>query len=122
MTEYTPKERLYRVLRKQGVDRMPAVCFIQTATIGQMEACGAYWPHAHANAEKMATLAEAGHTFIGFEAVRVPFDITAEAELFGCGIRTGNLKQQQSVIKHSVKNLEGIDKIKDYNLKKAESA
>jgi [methyl-Co(III) methylamine-specific corrinoid protein]:coenzyme M methyltransferase len=99
MTEYTQKERLHHVLRKQGVDRMPAVCFTQTATIGQMEACGAYWPEAHANAEKMATLAEAGHTFIGFEAVRVPFDITAEAELFGCGM------------------LEGIDKIKDYNLK-----
>lgn len=96
---------------------MPAVCFTQTATIGQMEACGAYWPDAHASAEKMATLAEAGHTFIGFEAVRVPFDITAEAELFGCGIRIGSSKQQPSVIKHSIKNLEDIDKIKDYNLK-----
>ena len=100
MTEYTPKERLYRALRKQQVDRMPAVCFTQTATVEQMEACGAYWPEAHADAEKMATLAEAGHTVIGFEAVRVPFDITAEAELFGCGIKAGDLKQQPSVIKH----------------------
>jgi [methyl-Co(III) methylamine-specific corrinoid protein]:coenzyme M methyltransferase len=96
---------------------MPAVCFTQTATIEQMEAYGAHWPDAHKNAEKMATLAEAGHTLIGFEAVRVPFDITAEAELFGCGIRTGDLKQQPSVIKSSVKNLEDIEKIKDYNLK-----
>jgi [methyl-Co(III) methylamine-specific corrinoid protein]:coenzyme M methyltransferase len=117
MTEYTPKARLHRVLRKQEVDRMPAVCFTQTATIEQMESCGAYWPEAHADAEKMATLAEAGHTFIGFEAVRVPFDITAEAELFGCEIRIGNLKQQPSVIKHSVRNLQDIDKIKDHNLK-----
>ncbi len=66
--------------------------------------------------KKMATLAEAGHTVIGFEAVRVPFDITAEAELFGCGIKAGDLKQQPSVIKHSVKNLEDMDKIKNYNL------
>ncbi|AKB80455.1 Methylcobalamin:coenzyme M methyltransferase, methylamine-specific [Methanosarcina horonobensis HB-1 = JCM 15518] len=116
MTEYTPKERLYRALRKQPVDRMPAVCFTQTATVEQMEASGAYWPEAHADAEKMATLAEAGHTVIGFEAVRVPFDITAEAELFGCGIKAGDLKQQPSVIKHSVKNLEDMDKIKNYNL------
>ena len=113
MTEYTPKQRLYRVLRKQQVDRMPAVCFTQTATVEQMEACGAYWPDAHADAEKMATLAEAGHTVIGFEAVRVPFDITAEAELFGCGIKAGDLKQQPSVIKHSVKNLDDIDKVKE---------
>jgi [methyl-Co(III) methylamine-specific corrinoid protein]:coenzyme M methyltransferase len=117
MTEYTPKERLYRVLRKQPVDRMPAVCFTQTATVEQMEASGAYWPEAHEDAEKMAKLAEAGHIVIGFEAVRVPFDITAEAELFGCGIKAGDLKQQPSVIKHSVKNLEDIDKIRDYSLK-----
>ena len=116
MTEYTPKERLYRTLRKQPVDRMPAVCFTQTATVEQMEACGAFWPEAHADATKMATLAEAGHTVIGFEAVRVPFDITAEAELFGCGIKAGDLKQQPSVIKHVVKNLEDLDKIRDYNL------
>jgi len=96
---------------------MPAVCFTQTATVEQMEACGAYWPEAHANAEKMATLAEAGHTVIGFEAVRVPFDITAEAELFDCGIKAGDLKQQPSDVKHVVTNLEDLEKIKDYNLK-----
>ena len=116
MTELTPKERLYRALRKQQVDRMPAVCFTQTATVEQMEACGAYWPEAHEDPEKMATLAEAAHTVIGFEAVRVPFDITAEAELFGCTIKAGDLKQQPSVIKHSVRNLEDIEKIKDFNL------
>jgi [methyl-Co(III) methylamine-specific corrinoid protein]:coenzyme M methyltransferase len=116
MTEYTPKERLYRRLRKQQVDRMPAVCFTQTATLEQMEASGAYWPDAHNDAEKMATLAEAGHTVVGFEAVRVPFDITAEAELFGCGIKAGDQKQQPSVIKHSVKNLEDLEKIREYNL------
>lgn len=95
---------------------MPAVCFTQTATVEQMEASGAYWPEAHADAEKMATLAEAGHTVIGFEAVRVPFDITAEAELFGCGIKAGDLKQQPSVIKHVVKNMEDMEKLKGYSL------
>ena len=47
MIEYTPKERLYRVLRKKQVDRMLAVCLTQTATVEQMEACGAYWPESH---------------------------------------------------------------------------
>lgn len=122
MAKYTPKERLYRALRKQQVDRMPAVCFTQTATVEQMEACGAYWPEAHADAEKMATLAEAAHTVVGFEAVRVPFDITAEAEFFGCGIKAGDLKQQPSVIKPSVENLEDLDKLKNYNLKEGRIA
>lgn len=101
---------------------MPAVCFTQTATVEQMEACGAYWPEAHADAEKMATLAEAAHTVVGFEAVRVPFDITAEAEFFGCGIKAGDLKQQPSVIKPSVKNLEDLEKLKNYNLKEGRIA
>lgn len=96
---------------------MPAVCFTQTATIEQMKACGAYWPDAHVNTEKMTTLAEAGHTFVGFEAVVVPFDITAEAEHFGCGIKTGDLKQQPYVTKNSVKSLEDVDKIKDYSFR-----
>ena len=122
MTEYTPKERLYRALRKQQIDRMPAVCFTQTATVEQMEACGAYWPEAHADAEKMATLAGAGHTEAGFEAVRVPFDITAEAEHFGCGIKAGDLKQQPSVIKHGVENMEDLVKLKGYSLKEGRIA
>jgi [methyl-Co(III) methylamine-specific corrinoid protein]:coenzyme M methyltransferase len=65
----------------------------------------------------MATLAEAAHTVVGFEAVRVPFDITAEAELLGCEIKAGDLKQQPSVIKPCVKNLEDLDKIRNYDLK-----
>lgn len=73
---YTPKERLYRSLRKMDVDRMPAVCFTQTATVEQMEACGAFWPQANEEPELIAKLAEAGHTVVGYEAVRVPFDIT----------------------------------------------
>jgi [methyl-Co(III) methylamine-specific corrinoid protein]:coenzyme M methyltransferase len=101
---------------------MPAVCFTQTATVEQMEACGAYWPDAHADAEKMATLAEAAHTVVGFEAVRVPFDITAEAEFFGCGIKDGDLKQQPSVIKPSVKNMEDLDKLRNYSLKEGRIA
>ncbi|MDW7732992.1 MAG: methylcobamide:CoM methyltransferase MtbA [Methanolobus sp.] len=116
MVEYTPKERLARALTGQPVDRMPAISVTQTGTVEQMEACGAFWPEANNDAEKMATLAEAGHTVVGFEAVRVPFDITAEAEFFGCDIKAGTKEQQPSVVGHVVKNVEEIDKLKGYNL------
>ncbi len=116
MVEYTPKERLARVLNKQPVDRMPAVSVTQTGTVEQMEACGAFWPEANEDAEKMATLSEAGHTEIGFEAVRVPYDISAEAELFGCEIKAGTQVQQPSVVGHVVKTAEDIEKLKDYDL------
>jgi [methyl-Co(III) methylamine-specific corrinoid protein]:coenzyme M methyltransferase len=63
----------------------------------------------------MAKLAEAGHTEVGFEAVRVPFDITAEAEFFGCEIKDGTKEQQPSVVGHVVSSVEDIEKLKGYN-------
>jgi [methyl-Co(III) methylamine-specific corrinoid protein]:coenzyme M methyltransferase len=95
---------------------MPAVSFTQTATVEQMDACGAAWPEANEDAQKMATLAEAGHTLVGFEAVRVPFDITAEAEFFGCTIKAGTKEQQPSVVGHVVKDISDIEKLKDYDI------
>ncbi|NLI61827.1 MAG: MtaA/CmuA family methyltransferase [Methanosarcinaceae archaeon] len=110
---YTPKERLYRVLKKQEFDRMPAVCFTQTATVEQMEAVDIFWPEANEEPELIAGLAEAAHTVAGYEAVRVPFDITAEAEYFGCEIKPGTKVQQPSVIGHTIANLDDLEKHKE---------
>ena len=112
---YTPKERLYRALKKMDVDRMPAVCFTQTATVEQMEACGAFWPEAHEEPELIAKLAEAGHTIIGYEAIRVPFDITAEAEFFGCKLKAGTREQQPSVVGHIASTPDDVTRLKDFS-------
>lgn len=116
MSDYNPKERLFRILTGQSVDRMAAISVTQTGTVEQMEACGAYWPEANEDAQQMAKLAEAGHTVVGFEAVRVPFDITAEAEFFGCEIKPGTKEQQPSVVGHVIKNIDDISKFEGYNL------
>ncbi|WP_406657647.1 methylcobamide:CoM methyltransferase MtbA [Methanolobus sp. ZRKC2] len=116
MDEYTPKERLARALRGETVDRMPAISVTQTGTLEQMEACGAFWPEANDDAETMAKLAEAGHTAVGFEAVRVPFDISAEAEFFGCGIKAGTKEQQPSVSSHCVKDISDVEKLKNFDI------
>jgi len=116
MVTYTPKERLARVLTQKTVDRMPAISVTQTGTVEQMEAVGAFWPQANDNAEVMAKLAEAGHTVIGFEAVRVPFDISAEAEFFGCGIKAGTKEQQPSVSSHCVKDMSDVERLKNFNI------
>ena len=116
MSTYTPKERLARILTGQPVDRMAAISVTQTGTVEQMEACGAFWPQANEDAQLMAQLGEAGHTVVGFEAVRVPFDITAEAEFFGCKIKAGTQEQQPSVVGHVVKSVDDIAKLEGYNL------
>ncbi|MDW7733082.1 MAG: methylcobamide:CoM methyltransferase MtbA [Methanolobus sp.] len=116
MDEYTPKQRLARALRGEAVDRMPAISVTQTGTVEQMEACGAFWPEANNDAQIMARLAEAGHTVVGFEAVRVPFDISAEAEFFGCGIKAGTKEQQPSVSSHCVKDIPDVEKLKNFDI------
>ncbi|WP_321417925.1 methylcobamide:CoM methyltransferase MtbA [uncultured Methanomethylovorans sp.] len=116
MSNYTPKERLARILTGQAVDRMAAISVTQTGTVEQMEACGAFWPEANEDPKLMAKLGEAGHIVVGFEAVRVPFDITAEAEFFGCKIKAGTREQQPSVVGHVVKSVDDIAKLEGYSL------
>ena len=80
----TPKERLYSVLYRQPVDRIPVVQPLQTGTVELMESCGVFWPQAHRNSDKMACLSYEAHRVAGFEGVRVPFDINVESEALGC--------------------------------------
>lgn len=54
-----------------------------------MEYTGAWFPEAHMNAEKMADLAIAGHTVLGFDAVMPLFSVCHEAAAMGCRVDWG---------------------------------
>ncbi len=82
--EMTPKDRLNRALALEQVDRPPVAEPFQTATFDLMHSSGSHWPEAHRRADKMASLSWEAHRVIGFESVRIPFDINAEAEAMGC--------------------------------------
>ncbi|MDA8440971.1 MAG: MtaA/CmuA family methyltransferase [Peptococcaceae bacterium] len=82
--EMTPKERLRAALYLQKIDRIPLAQPLQTGTVELMQACGSFWPKAHREADSMARLAYAAHSIIGFESVRVPFDLNVESEALGC--------------------------------------
>lgn len=94
VNDLTMKERFVRSLKREKVDKVPVCSVTQTGTVELMEACGAFWPQAHYDAEKMATLAIAGHEVAGLEAVRVPFCTTVIAETLGCTIAEGSLDVQ----------------------------
>ncbi len=83
------RERVFAVLNHRTPDRMPCFGANSTATYEQMKETGAFWPEAHEQAEAMARLAMAAHTVLGFDAVRVPFCQTIEAEALGCHIKPG---------------------------------
>ena len=83
------KERVMAVINHQKPDRMPCLGANSTVTYEQMEKVQAFWPEGHENAETMAKQAMAAYTVLGFDAVRVPFSQTLEAEAFGCKIKPG---------------------------------
>ncbi len=78
------KARVMHVLNYQQPDRMPCFGANSTVTYDQMEKVQAFWPDAHFNSEPMAKQALAAYSVLGFDAVRVPFCQTFEAEALGC--------------------------------------
>lgn len=83
------KERVMAVLNHQKPDRMPCFGANSTVTYDQMEKVQAFWPEGHEKAEAMAKQALAAYTVLGFDAVRIPFCQTFEAEALGCKIKSG---------------------------------
>lgn len=80
------KDRLLDAIYLKPVDRTPVASFTQTGTIELMKLSCSFWPDAHREPEKMATLALAAHDQGGFESVRIPFGIHTEAEALGCRV------------------------------------
>lgn len=99
--EMTKKERLLAAARGLTVDRPPCICpggMMNMIFEDAMEACGAFWPEAHTDAEKMASLAMALRERQGFENFGVPFCMTVEAEAFGAEVNMGDKLTEPHVI------------------------
>jgi len=80
------------VLNHQEPDHVPCFGANATVTYEQMEKVQAFWPEGHEKGEAMAKQAMAAYTMIGFDAVRVPFCQTFEAEALGCKVKSGGEK------------------------------
>lgn len=97
------REIFLSALKGDRVSRSPVFSADQTGTYELMEKVSAYWPEANTNAREMAALAAAAHTEIGFDAVRVPFCQTIEAEIFGSVLRQGGKENVPSISGHRYK-------------------
>ena len=75
----------------------PPVIFTQTGTVGMMEHCGAFWPDANYDVEKMVLLSSQPHEMFGLATARVPYDVVAQAESVGCSVKRGTINSQPSV-------------------------
>jgi [methyl-Co(III) methanol-specific corrinoid protein]:coenzyme M methyltransferase len=95
----TPLQRLNEILKGNRDGEKLCACPLQTVTEEQMDQVGAYWPEAHYNPNQVASLGQAAHDIIGFDSVRIPFDLCVEAEAFGCTIKLGARNNQPMVDK-----------------------
>ncbi len=90
--------RLIKGQRKEGpVCSSPLV----TVSLDQMHLSGFYYPNAHNEPEAMAMLSSCIYTSIGFQGIRLPFDLCIEAEAFGCKLRNGGKESPPSVIERA---------------------
>ncbi|TGC09143.1 methylcobamide:CoM methyltransferase MtaA [Methanolobus halotolerans] len=112
MKDLTQKERFVRSIEGKKVDKVPVCSVTQTGTVELMEACGTFWPQANNDAEKMATLAIAGHDIVGLESVRYPFSTTVIAEALGCTIAEGSLDVQPYELDFPCKKKEDVRELK----------
>lgn len=115
----TPRERVLRALGRERVAPVPVGALSQSATRQQMDALGIYWPEAHLDSRKMAALADAARTLLGFDLVRVPFDQTAEAELFGAEVTLGDPSSLGSVRSHPFHLDQPLPSIPDFSAGRA---
>lgn len=99
------KERLYRVLDHEPVDRPPCICpggMMNMITTDLMELAETNWPEAHSDAQMMANLAVSSYRHDCFENIGLPFCMTIEAEAMGATINMGTNKIEPHVRKYKI--------------------
>jgi MtaA/CmuA family methyltransferase len=85
----SPKRRFLTAMLGGKPDRTPVGNVVSVATTGLMDLASAWFPDAHLEAESMARLASAGHTYLGYDTVMPVFSVVQEAAALGCQIDWG---------------------------------
>ena len=92
------RERFMAALYGKKVDRIPVGNPTSIATRESMEACDAYFPDVHLDANKMATLAATGYELLGFDSIAPYFSVQQEAAAFGCKMNWGSIDSMPDVL------------------------
>ncbi len=85
-----PKEIFLRRLKRQKTPRVAIGSATSLVTKDLMEKIGVGFPEAHLDAEKMAQLALATHTVLGYDNVMPLFSVWHESAALGCPVEWGN--------------------------------
>jgi len=100
-------QRILHALRHEPVDRVPVTVFLTSVTVELMEHSGYGWDQAHYNVDRLVELA-AAHNYLGLETLKLPFDMTVEAEALGGKIDTGTCDTLPQLVTHLYKEPEEL--------------
>lgn len=84
-----PREIFLRAMRREATPRPATGSATSIVTVDLMDKVGVWFPEAHLDGEKMARLAAAGHTEIGFDNVMPLFSVCQEAAAMGVEVDWG---------------------------------
>jgi [methyl-Co(III) methanol-specific corrinoid protein]:coenzyme M methyltransferase len=91
------REIFLNALNRTPLERRPVVNPTSVATLELMDETGCYFPEAHLNAERMATLAGAGYEVLGFDTIAPIFSVVHESAALGCEIDWGAANRMPQV-------------------------
>ena len=84
-----PRDIFLQALKRRAVPRPAMGSATSVVTVDLMDVAGVSFPEAHLDAAKMADLAAAGHTVIGFDNVMPLFSVWHESAALGCPVQWG---------------------------------
>ena len=84
-----PREIFLRALRREATPRPATGSATSVVTVDLMKQVGVFFPEAHLDPVKMARLAAAGYTELGFDNVMPLFSVWHESHALGCEVDWG---------------------------------
>jgi [methyl-Co(III) methanol-specific corrinoid protein]:coenzyme M methyltransferase len=93
MGRVKPRDVFLARLRRGAAPRIAVGSATSVVTTDLIEKVGAPFPEAHLDPEKMATLAAAGHTYLGFDNVMPLFGVWHESSAIGCRVDWGDSRR-----------------------------
>lgn len=85
----TPRDIFLHALQRRPTPRPATGSATSVVTVDLMDRAGAGFPEAHLDPERMAALAAAGHTVLGFDNVMPLFSVWHESAALGCDVDWG---------------------------------
>jgi MtaA/CmuA family methyltransferase len=104
-----PREIFLRALRREATPRPATGSATSVVTVDLMQRVGVFFPEAHLDAERMAALAAAAHTELGFDNVMPLFSVWHESAALGCPVDWGavdrmpDCRERLCTIEHEVR-------------------